>query len=71
MSLFTDGKKTGLDSKNQSLQKLYTIIEAEVEAAEQDMADLSKELANAQDTVLQAYKTYNDPICRTAAVEWI
>lgn len=71
MSLFTDGKITGLDSKNQSLQKLYTIIEAEVEAAEQDMADLSKELANAQDTVLQAYKTYNDPICKTAAVEWI
>jgi uncharacterized pyridoxamine 5'-phosphate oxidase family protein len=34
MSLFTDGKVTGLDSKNQSLKKLYTIIETEIKAKE-------------------------------------
>jgi hypothetical protein len=34
MSLFTDDKVTGLDSKNQSLKKLYTVIETEIKAKE-------------------------------------
>ena len=71
MNLFTDEKITGLDAKNQSLQKLYTYIEAEIDTAEQDMIDLNKELAMAQNNILAAYKTYNEPISKTAAVEWI
>ena len=71
INLFTDEKITGLDTKNQSLQKLYTYIEAEIDTAEQDMIDLNKELAMAQNNVLAAYKVYNEPISKTAAVEWI
>lgn len=71
MNLFTNEKITGLDAKNQSLQKLYNSIEAEINAAEQEMIDLSRELAMAQNKVLSEYKNYNDPITKTAAVEWI
>jgi hypothetical protein len=35
------------------------------------MIDLNKELAMAQNNVLAAYNTYNEPISKTAAVEWI
>lgn len=71
MSLFTDGKVTGLDSKNQSLKRLYTAIETEIKAKEQKMEDLKKELGGAQKAVLTGYENYNRPIGYTSAVEWI
>jgi hypothetical protein len=35
------------------------------------MIDLNRELSMAQNAVLLAYKTYNEPIAKVAAVEWV
>ena len=71
MSLFTDDKITGLDAKNQSLQRLYTVIETEINKKESEMEDLKREIGQAQSAVLKSYENYNRPIGYTAAVEWI
>jgi hypothetical protein len=47
MALFTDGKVTGLDAKNQNLKKLYDILAAEIKDKELEMQDLKEKMGSA------------------------
>ena len=71
LSLFTDEKITGLDSKNQSLKKMHDLIAAEINAKQLEAEELEHDFLEAQQNVYQAYEEYNNNLGKTAVVEWI
>lgn len=69
--LIENDKIIGLDSKYLSLQKMYDIIKAEIDAKEEEAKTLAENFQNAQDAVSNGYDSYNENLGKMAAVEWI
>ena len=71
LSLLTDNEIIGLDSKNQSLKRLYDSIAADIDKKKQNMQKLANDFSDAQNNLQLQYEYYNNNIAQTAAVEWL